>query len=280
MSQTAVARPDHVIRRTPEHAASQRQRRRWLSKERVFAVLTPVAVVVVWEVASRVGWLDERIYSSPVGVVETSWELIGDGTLPSAVGTTLRRFFIGTSLGVIPGLMLGLTMGVSRITQAALNPIVKVVYSLPRVALFPLVLLTFGVNERSNYLMVALGPFFAMVIAAMAAVQNVDPIYLRVARSFNVNRFEMQTQVVLPAAAPGILAGLRIAIGLGLLGVVAVEFLVTQSGIGYLIWRSWQILSLGQSMAGLVAAGLLGFVLLQVVDAVERRLLPWAGDKP
>lgn len=260
--------------RVAEGAARSSARSRF-DRERGFAVATPIVVLVLWEVLSRAEVLDSRIYSSPSGVAATAWELIREGTLISATGTTLLRFVLGTALGVLPGLFLGLTMGVSRGLRAALNPLVKIVYPLPRVALFPLVLLMFGVNERSNLIMVALGPFFAVLIITMAAVQNVDPVYLKVARSFNVGGTKLYTDVVLPAAMPSIIGGLRVAIGLGLLGVVAVEFLVSQSGIGYLIWRSWQILSLGQSMTGLVTAGLLGYGLFWILDRAEKRLLPW-----
>lgn len=246
-----------------------------LDRERGFAIATPAVLLVLWEVLSRAGVLDSRIYSSPSGVAATAWELTREGTLIGATGTTLVRFVLGTALGVLPGLLLGLVMGVSRPLRAALNPLVKIVYPLPRVALFPLVLLMFGVNERSNLIMIALGPFFAMLITTMSAVQNVDPVYLKVARSFDVAGRRLYSDVVLPAAMPNIIGGLRVAIGLGLLGVVSVEFLLTQSGLGYLIWRSWQILSLGQSMTGLVTAGLLGFAMFWVLDRAETRLLPW-----
>lgn len=266
------ATTDGTATRTSSASPGRRFR---VSRERALAIVTPIALLVLWEVLSRTGVLDERIYSTPTGVVATSWELIREGTLVSATGTTLFRFVVGTTLGIVPGLLLGLVMGISRNLRAAINPVVKVIYPLPRVALFPLVLLMFGVNERANLIMIALGPFFAVLITTMAAVQNLDPVYLKVSRSFGVPRRMLYTDVVLPAALPNIIGGVRVAIGLGLLGVVAVEFLLTQSGIGYLIWRSWQILSLGQSMAGLVTAGLLGFGLFQILEWVERRLLPW-----
>ncbi|HEY0580742.1 MAG TPA: ABC transporter permease subunit, partial [Chloroflexota bacterium] len=110
----------------------------------------------------------------------------------------------------------------------------------------------------------------------VAAVQTVEPIYLRVARSFETSTWDLYRLVVLPAALPILFSGFRLSLGLGLLGVVAVEFLNTNTGLGYMIWHSWQILSLGESMAGLVTAGLIGFLLFLVVDWLEKRLLPWA----
>jgi NitT/TauT family transport system permease protein len=170
-------------------------------------------------------------------------------------------------------------MGLFRTPRAILSPLVNAIYPLPRVALFPLVLLVVGLNETSYVLMVAIGPFFQMLISSMAAVMNIEPVYFKVARSFGVNTRDLYTQVVLPAALPIIFSAFRLSLGLGFLGVVAVEFLSTNNGLGYLIWHSWQILSLGQSMVGLVTVGLLGYVAFLLLDQLERRALPWLASR-
>src|SRR5262249_30174368 len=148
--------------------------------------------------------------------------------------------------------------------------------ALPRIALFPLVLLIVGLNESSNIIMIALGPFFTMAIGSMAAVLNVDRIYLRVAKSFKVSNRDLYLQVVLPAAMPIILSSLKLSLGLGLLGVVSVEFLLASNGLGYMIWHAWQILNLGESMAGLLVTGILGYAMFVLLDQIEKHLVPWA----
>jgi NitT/TauT family transport system permease protein len=170
-------------------------------------------------------------------------------------------------------------MGLFRIPRAIINPLVSATYALPRIALFPLVLLIVGLNETSNIVMIALGPFFVMTISAMAGVLNVDRIYLRVAKSFKVSTTDMYTKVVLPAAMPIIFSGLKLSLGLGLLGVISVEFLLANEGLGYMIWHSWQILSLGESMAGLLVTGTLGYLMFLAIDRLERALVPWAGPE-
>jgi NitT/TauT family transport system permease protein len=248
-----------------------------VSRERFFAVVSPLALLVVWELLSRWRILDPRIFSSPTAVAALAGQMLVDGELLGNTAATMARLLLGMLVGVIPGLFLGLTMGLFRTPRAILQPLVSLIYPLPRVALFPLVLLVVGLNETSNVLMVALGPFFTMLIGTMAAVMNVEPIFLRVARSFEVGTRDMYLKVVFPAALPIIFSSFRLSVGLGLLGVVAVEFLMTDNGLGYLIWHSWQILSLGQSMVGLVTAGLLGFILFLVLDVVEKRAVPWAA---
>jgi NitT/TauT family transport system permease protein len=166
-------------------------------------------------------------------------------------------------------------MGLSRYLRASLNPIVAAVSNAPRIALFPLILILFGLNERSNILMIALGPFFTMLITSMGAVRNVDSIYRDVARNFRARPRDLYLRITLPAIAPALMDGLRISTGLGLLGTVAVEFLVSESGLGHVIWNSWQLLSLTQSMAGLVAAAIIGWFFYSSLSLLERWLIPW-----
>lgn len=256
-----------------------RLRRTALTREHAFSLLSPLLVLVAWQVLSSVGILDERIYSSPFGVMKTGLELVQDGVLLDSTGVTLLRFAGGTLLGLVPGLLVGLIMGFSRTWRAVLNPLVSIVYPLPHVALFPLVLLTIGVTETANLVMIAIGPFFTMLVVTMTAVQNVDPIYFKVARSYNTSRRHMYTKVLLPASMPHVLGGAKLAVAMGLVGTVAVEFLTAHNGIGYLIWRSWQVLSLGQSMVGLVVIGVIGLSCFRALDALERRLVPWSTSR-
>ena len=110
---------------------------------------------------------------------------------------------------------------------------VAILYPIPRIALFPLVLILVGLNENSNIIMIAIGPFFTMLITAMAAVMNIEPIYLDVAKNFGVKPRQLYFTVILPAVLPPLMAGVLVSLGLALLGTVAVEFLVTTEGLGY-----------------------------------------------
>ncbi len=270
MSSTLV-----IERRPPRQDRWNRLRRTGISREQVFVVVSPVALLVLWEVLSRAKILDPRIFWSPTTVSALMVKMVADGELVTHTAATMQRLVLGTIAGVVPGLVIGLTMGLFRWPRAVINPLVSALYPLPRIALFPLVLLIVGLNEQSHLIMVTLGPFFNMLITTVAAVRNVEPIYLRVARSFETKTWDLYRLVVLPAALPILFSGLKLSLGLGLLGVVAVEFLNTNDELGYLIWHSWEILSLGQSMVGLVTAGLIGFLLFLVLDWLEKRLLPW-----
>ena len=251
--------------------------RQGMSIERLFMFVSPITVLVLWEVFSDLGWIDRRVFASPHAVVILGWGMILDGSLWLNVRATLIRFVLGVLFGGIPGLLLGVTMGLFRWPRAVLNPLVSALYPLPRISLFPLVLLVVGLNEKSNIIMIALQPFFYMLIGSLGAVMNVEPIYLRVAKSFKTGTFDLYRLVVIPAAMPIIVSSFRIAIGGAFLVTVAVESLVAEDGIGFLIWHSWTILTLGQAMVGLVVAGLIGFAMLQGLDVLEKKLVPWSN---
>lgn len=256
---------------------------RWLfgwteNRETFFAVVSPLAVLVLWQLFAETGVIDRRVFSTPIDIVRLSVTMFADEGLTNDVMLTLRRLVIGMLVGALPGMIVGLWMGLSPTARAVINPLVAITYPLPRIALFPMVLFIVGLNEKSLIIMVALGPFFTMLISTMTAVMEVPPIYRRVAKSFEAPRLMTMTRVVLPAALPVIVSGIQISLGLALLGVVSAEFLVGRSGLGYIIWHSWTILSLPQAMVGLVISGIIGFAAYMLVAGIEALLMPYRSS--
>jgi NitT/TauT family transport system permease protein len=239
---------------------------------------SPIAFVLLWELLSRTNVLDSRIVAPPTKIVATLVTMTTQEGFLAQIGATLVRYASGLLLGVIPGVAIGLTMGIFAWPRAILQPLVNVLYPLPHIALFPIVLILVGQNETSNLIMVALGPFFAMLIVTANAVRTIDPIYLDVASSFDTRVSDLYTRIVFPAVLPTLAAGFRIALGLALVSTIAVEFLVADNGIGHVIWNSWQILSLSRSVAGLAVTGVIGLFSFLAFGWLERRILPW--EKP
>lgn len=245
------------------------------SIERAASIASPIVLLILWEIAARAGLIDTRILPAPTVVGRTIVDLLQHGTLLFDTEQTVEQFLIGMAVGVVPGVFVGLSMGLFRWVGVILNPIFAVFYNVPRIALFPLVLIFVGLNNTSNIVMIALGPFFTMLITSMGAATNIEPIYRDVARNFHARPRHLYLMVTLPAIAPALIDGLRLSVGLGLLGTIAVEFLVADNGIGHLIWNSWQVLSLTQSMAGLVVAALVGYVFYGSLSLLERIAIPW-----
>jgi NitT/TauT family transport system permease protein len=246
-----------------------------LGKISPLSVSTPLALLLLWELGARVGWMDTRILPAPSAIFGEFIELFSSGEIWPHLLATTARFLIGTVVGVVPGVLLGLTMGIFPRIRAAFQPLVMLFYPLPRIALFPLMLMIVGLNEKANILMIALGPFFTMLISTMAAVLSIDGIYKDVAHSFRTNTRDLYFKVMLPASLPTIFSGLHISIGIALMTTTAVEFLNAETGLGYLIWHSWQILSIKLSITCLILSGLIGAIFYWLFQKIEKAMLVW-----
>ncbi len=271
----ATSDADGLVRLPADPDIGQSARRR-ARLEKALGILSPLLILVLWEIVVRAGLLDARIVPAPSMILETFKSLIESGELARHVGVSLIRVFVGLLLGAIPGLVVGTLMGLSPMTRAIVSPIVASLYPIPKIAIFPLVMAIFGIGELSKYVLVAIAVFFFMAINSFAGVANVDRIYWDVGRSFGVSRSRAILTIALPGALPMILAGLRLSLGVSLLVLVGAEFVGAKSGIGYLVWNSWQVFDVESMYAGIVVIGLLGWAFFAVLDELERRLVPWA----
>jgi NitT/TauT family transport system permease protein len=271
----ATSDADGLVRLPADPDIGQSARRR-ARLEKVLGILSPLLILVLWEIVVRAGLLDARIVPAPSMILETFKSLIESGELARHVGVSLTRVFVGLLLGAMPGLVVGTLMGLSPMTRAIVSPIVASLYPIPKIAIFPLVMAIFGIGELSKYVLVAIAVFFFMAINSFAGVANVERIYWDVGRSFGVSRFRAILTIALPGALPMILAGLRLSLGVSLLVLVGAEFVGAKSGIGYLVWNSWQVFDVESMYAGIIVIGLLGWAFFAMLDELERRLVPWA----
>lgn len=261
-----------------ERAAAKRLR--WLPRagaktEALVQILSPVALLLLWEIAARSGWVDQRFFPAPTTIVRAFWEAVTTGVLLHHLRITLWRVFLGTLIGGIPAVLIGLAMGLWRWLRLTLDPIIAATYPLPKSALFPLLLLIFGLGEGSKVSMVAIGVFYLAVTNAMEGVLAISPVYFDVAKSFGARRWDVIRTVALPGAMPLVLAGLRLGLGTGLILGVLAEMLGARDGLGYLLWSAWQTFSVSSLWATLFVTAVLGFVSVQIVDLLRRVLVPW-----
>lgn len=256
-------------------ARSVRARRRAGIDDRVIGVLSPVALVAVWEIVVRLGLLDARFFPAPSSIISTFGALLRSGELEANTWISMQRLFWGVLLGGVPGVALGVAMGLYRPVRAALDPIIAATYPVPKSALLPLILLLFGLGEASKIVMVAIGVFFPVVINAAAGVLQIDPIYLDVGRNCGANRWQVFRTIALPGALPFIMTGIKLGVGMGLILIAIAEMVGAQSGLGFMIWNAWQILAVKTMYVGLVTIAVIGFVLTLALNEIERRLIPW-----
>jgi len=195
--------------------------------------------------------------------------------LTDDVRVSTLRILAGFAIGAIPGVALGLAMGLFWPVRVFLMPIAAAVYAIPKIAVLPLVIIAFGTGEESKLAIVALSIFFLVVLNTMSGVLTIDPSYQDVARNFGASRLELFYTVALPGALPAIFTGLRLALGFALIVIVGTEFISQSSGIGSFVWKSWQTLAIKKMFVGLIVIGLMGWLLTIALDLLEKVVMPW-----
>jgi ABC-type nitrate/sulfonate/bicarbonate transport system permease component len=273
------------------------------TRDRLLSIGFPMALLVLWEMAVRLQWLDGRFFPAPTAVAVALGELTVKGELlgklwllPGLIATgdlsgarkvfaeghlwvSLFRIFAGFFVGAVPGIILGVVMGMNRTIRVALDPVVSAVYVLPKIAILPLVMLIFGIGEMSKIVIVAIASFFLVLINTTVGVRDIEPIFIEAGRNYGANHRQMFRHIIIPAALPIIFSGLRLSLGTSLIVIIAAEFVAANYGLGYLIWFSWQTLLTENMFAGLVVIMILGALFTSGLQALERRLMPWQREE-
>ena len=239
----------------------------WISK-----IALPVAVVAcflaLWDGSVRFSGSD--IFPKPIEVLRGIWELVEKGLLLKYVVASLFRVTWGFTLALLLGVPFGLLLGWYPLAFRAFNPLIQMFRPISPIAWIPVAILWFGVSDAAPVFLIFLASFFTITVSSMAAVQNMQPVYLRAARNFGLTRMQLFRRVIFPACLPQILTGIRIALGVAWLVVVAAEMIAVNSGLGYLIidarnaGKRYDLV-----VAGMVMIGLIGLVLDLLVRQLE-----------
>jgi ABC-type nitrate/sulfonate/bicarbonate transport system permease component len=251
---------------------------RALHSELFIAIASPLLILLVWEIVVRIHLLDARFFPAPSSVIVELVLLAQSGQLFIDIGWTLLRVVIGTLLGTIPGVVLGIFLGLSPLVRAFVQPAISALYPVPKIALFPLVMLIFGIGEASKWAIVAVAVFFQVFYSTLAGVVNIDRIYLDVASNFKASRWQTFYSVAIPGALPFIFTGFQLGLGMALIVVVIAENFGTQVGVGFLIWRSWQIFEVRDMYVGLIVVALMGYCFQLLLQRLQKAIIPWKKD--
>ena len=249
------------------------------NRDRLISLASPLILLLGWEVAVRAGWLDARFFPAPSKIFGTFAALVESGVLWAHTWASLTRLFWGVLLGGIPGLLLGVAMGLYRPLRAVFDPLVSATYPIPKSAILPLILLIFGLGEASKIVMVAIGVFYPILINATAGVLEINRIYLDVGRNFGAGRWQVFRTIALPGALPLIMSGLKLGVGMGLILIAIAEMIGAKNGLGFMIWNAWEILAVETMYVGLIVIALLGFVFSMALKETERFVIPWKVDR-
>jgi ABC-type nitrate/sulfonate/bicarbonate transport system permease component len=217
-------------------------------------------LVAGWHVLS-VYVVDSVLFPPPLAVLRRAAEMIADGTLPENLAASLQRILIGFTIGSSCGIAIGLTMGLIRPARVLIDPMVETLRFIPAVAMITVAVIWFGIGEESKVFIIIYASVFVVVITTVAGVGGIEPNKIRAAQSMGLSRRQMFTMVTLPAAAPQIFTGMRLAMGNAFTTIVAAELVAAKQGIGTLLWKARLFMLVDDVFVALLCLALLGFAI-------------------
>ncbi|HME83829.1 MAG TPA: ABC transporter permease subunit [Roseiarcus sp.] len=235
----------------------------------------PVASLVLWQGASSLGWIGESFLPSPLAVLKAAWRLTLSGQLPENVWVSFLRAMAGLVVGGGIGFALGLANGLSRVSFGLTDTTLQMARNVPHLALIPLVIFWFGIEEEAKLFLVALGVFFPLYVNTLHGVRSVDPQLIEMARSYGFDRWHLFWRVILPGALPSIFVGLRFALGVMWLTLIVAETIAAQSGIGYMAMQGREFMQVDVVVLAILIYAMLGKLADATACALERRCLSW-----
>jgi ABC-type nitrate/sulfonate/bicarbonate transport system permease component len=244
---------------------------------RLSRLSAPLALLAIWQAVSTL-WLDDTtraLLPPPTAVARAGWELIVSGELLHHLRDSLQREFIAFAwaLSAIP---IGIAMGWWKPVHDQLDPLVEMLRPIPPLAWIPLSILWFGVGDTQNQFIIFLGIFFPILLNTVAGVRSVEPNLVRAARCLGSGEGAVLTRVVLRAALPQIVTGIRVGLGFGWMALVAAELVGANSGLGFLINDARTLLRTDTVIVGMITIGIVGLLLDLLIRELARRALPWS----
>jgi ABC-type nitrate/sulfonate/bicarbonate transport system permease component len=263
----------------PRRSVTARSVSQWTRARRLVTGPTAIRAVsvsvflVVWEYYGRAA--SPIFMAPPSAILKASVELFKTGVMQRAMLETLGPFCVGLLLTIIIGVLVGIAMAQSRILECILDPFVNALYAIPRVALVPLIILWAGLGFASKVTIVVSTAVFPIIVNTHSGIRDVRGALLDVGRAYGCTSRQTFVQIILPAAVPYIMAGIRLSIGLAIIGIVVAEFFTAMSGLGGLIVEYANNFSTARLFVPIIVLAVGGAVLTEIVMLVERRLSRW-----
>lgn len=264
ISKTKVVKPDSFLTRGSKQVG-----------QRLLPWLVPIFLILIWQLASVTGILESRVLPAPTAVVVAFWNLLLSGELIKHVQVSAGRAIIGLLIGGGLGLFLGLLNGSSKVASTLLDTTLQMIRNIPALALIPLVILWFGIDESAKLFLVAIGVFFPIYINTYHGIRSVDPQLIEMGKSYGLTRWQLYKEIILPGALPSILVGLRFALGLVWVLLIVAETISAQAGIGYMTMNAREFLQTDVVLVGILLYALLGKFADVLAVLLEKYLLRW-----
>lgn len=245
----------------------------------VYGIIGTVGLSVLWEVSANIGLYRRSLLSSPSQIWNAAVADFGSGTIWPHIAASLNEFTVGFLVALVLGIPLGFGIGMFRRVDYFASVLLSGIYSTPKVALVPLIIIVAGIGLLEKVIVVFLLAIFAVVLSTVAGVRSVSEKHLDITRSFGASRWLTFRAVVLPSTFPFILSGIRIGAGRALVGVITAELLAANEGIGFYISFYGTFLDTSRVMLGVVLLGLFGVVSGELIRALEHRFERWRPER-
>ena len=244
---------------------------------RLRSLTLPVALLGVWQFVSTMV-LDKTtatLLPPPTAVALGFWELIATGELPRHTFDSLKREVVAFAWACL-AIPLGLAMGWWKRVNEQVDPLMEILRPIPPLAWIPLSILWFGIGDTQNQFIIFLGMFFPILLNTIAGVKNIEPNLVRAARCLGASETRVLRRVVLRAALPQILTGIRVGLGVGWMALVAAELVGANSGLGFLINDARTVLRTDHVIVGMITIGVVGQIIDRAIRVIGRRIMPWS----
>lgn len=266
-TQTVVQNKPLVMRETTKQSK--------IAKSALRGSVLPVVVLIAWQSLGSIGILPAQLFSSPLLIVTTFIDLVQSGEMAMHLQISLTRALLGFALGGFLGLMMGVIVGMQKKSEEYLNPSIQMLRTVPLLAITPLFIMWFGFGELSKVLLIALGAFFPLYLQTFLGLRNVDKKLYDVARILEFSRLEQITKLMIPAALPNILLGIRLALSAAWMCLVVAELLGADRGVGFMIQDARSFMQTDVVFVGIIIFALAGKISDSFVRFLENHLLKW-----
>jgi sulfonate transport system permease protein len=246
----------------------------WL-KENYLALVVPIVLLALWEMAGQLGWIRATLLPRPSAIGKVLVALLRSGELLSNLGISILRVTEGFVIGGTLGVLIGVQVALAKKFRIAVSLLFGVLRPIPVIAWIPVLILWMGIDEGSKITVIAIGSFWTVLVSVVQGIRNVDKKYLEVATILEKDHKTLLTKVILPAALPAIFTGVRVGIDVAWRSVVAAELIAAASGIGYMIMYARELSQIDVVLVGVLSIGITGIIIDQLLLMLEKKLLSW-----
>jgi len=245
----------------------------------LFSLILPAAIIFLWTWAAEEELVSALLLPSPAKVFETFRSLLQTGTLQKDISVSLRRILAGYSLSVAVGVLLGVVMGMSRVAEKFFSFTFTSVRQIPMIAWVPLLIIWFGIGEKSKVAVIFLAAYFPILMNTLSGIRRTDPKLVEVGKMYKLSRFRLFATIYLPSALPSIFVGLKLGLGISWMAVVGAEMIAASSGIGFRLNDARSLMQFPIVFSGMIAIAIVGVVMDLFLTLLSRLAAPWEREK-